>query len=379
MTTRKAPLRAAIIGLGRMGSTFDDENGPYNRWRYPHAHAACYREVDGVELVAGADAWESQRDTFGQRWGLDQTHLYADYRQMIEQEKPDVVSICTSAGPRARILLDVAGIGSSIKGFWVEKPIAVSLAEADQMVDTCRRQKILLAMCASRCWDPIYVRMRDLIERGEIGDVLQVNGNWSCQLSSNGSHLLTLVSYLAGGPHASCRWVWGEVEEAEAAGDGDLRGNGYLGFDNGVRAYVRSMACGGGDGMYEVIGTKGRLRAVNDGEEVEFWKLIAPTLPGRRRAEPARQMFPPPDRARTANALLLEDLLKGIETGKEPNCNGEAGRQALEIAIAMRESHRKGTRIDLPLSDRSLAIHSADAQHGDIPAAVRRAQAAASR
>ena len=60
--------RAAIIGLGHTGSTFDDEKGRFSRWQAPHAHAACYRAVAGVELLAGADPHPSQREAFGQKW-----------------------------------------------------------------------------------------------------------------------------------------------------------------------------------------------------------------------------------------------------------------------------------------------------------------------
>jgi hypothetical protein len=69
--------------------------------------------------------------------------------------------------------------------------------------------------------------------------------------------------------------------------------------------------------------------------------------------------------------------LRAIESGGEPLCNGEAGRQALEIAIALRESHRRGgARVDLPLADRSLRLESSETLRGDEPAAVRRARAA---
>jgi predicted dehydrogenase len=369
-------VRAAIIGLGRMGSTFDEEVGPYGRWQPPHAHAACYRAVPEVELVAGADAHPGQREAFVRKWGLDAAHVYADYREMLERERPEVVSICTSARPRARILTDVLAADAGVRAVWAEKPMAITLAEADEMVAGCRRAGVLLAIGASRCWDASYNRMRELVELGEIGDVLQVNGFGRCALSHNGSHLLTLVAYLAGGPAARCRWVFGHMEDdAAARGDDDLSGNGYLQFAHGPQAFVRAMPCGAADWEFEVIGTRGRLRAINDGEDVEFWKLAEATLPGRRR-EPARHVFPRPAGAATANVRTVQDLLVGLETGKEPNCNGEAGRASLEIAVALRESHRRGgVRVDLPLPDRSLGINSAETLHDDEPVAVRRARA----
>jgi predicted dehydrogenase len=188
-------------------------------------------------------------------------------------------------------------------------------------------------------------------------------------LSHNGSHLLTLVRYLAGG---ECVRVSGHVYDDGS--DRDFRGNGYLQFDNGVQAFIRSMPCGAAEWEFDVIGTEGRLRALYDAEDVEFWQVAPSTLPGRR-AEPARCVFPRPVMTRTANARIVEDILIGLTTGKEPNCNGEAARQALEIAIALRESHRRGgARVDLPLTDRALRIQSSETLHGDEPVALRRSR-----
>src|SRR5205823_5673551 len=135
----RSRYRAAIIGLGRMGSTFDDEKERFSRWSAPHAHAACYRAVDDVELVAGADPYDSQRQAFARKWGMDDRHLYADYREMLERERPEIVSVCTSARPRAAVVAGVLRAGAgSVRAIWAEKPMAMSLAEADAMVEGCR-------------------------------------------------------------------------------------------------------------------------------------------------------------------------------------------------------------------------------------------------
>ena len=380
-TMSLARYRAAVIGLGRMGSTFDEEKERFSRWGPPHAHAACYRAVPGVELVAGADPYESQRGAFAHKWGVDEAHLYADFRAMLERERPEIVSVCTSARPRAGIVGEVLRVGRGfVKAIWAEKPMAISLAEADAMVEGCQEAGVKLAVGASRSWDATYNRMRELIELGEVGEVLQVSGLGRCTLSSNGSHLLTLVAYLAGGLRARCEWVFGQMEsDAQAAGDDDLAGYGCLQFANGVQAFVRSTDCGAADWEFEVLGTKGRLRGINDAEEVEFWKLAPPMLPGRRR-EPARHVFPHPVGESRANVRTVHNLLAAMELGEQLHCDGEAGRQALEIAIAMRELHRRGgVKVTLPLEDRSLRMVSSETLRGDAPVAVRRAQETAAR
>lgn len=370
-----AKYRAAVIGLGRMGSTIDEERGRWSQTSNPYAHTACYRAA-GVEVVAGSDSHEGQREAYRRKWGIET--LYSDFHEMLERERPDILSVCTSARPRSRVVQEAVEIGASrgLKAIWAEKPISISLQEADAMIDACRKAGIILTIGCSRNWHPGYNRVRELVDAGELGRILQVIALGQAGLSHNGSHLLATTNYLAGG---QVQWVWGHMASDErAAGDDDLEGNGYLQYDNGVQAYVRSMATGAASWEFEVIGTEGRIRVVSDAQRVEFWKMVEPTLEGRRR-EPAQHLFPMPWNGESPNLRTARDLLACIETGKTPNCSGEDGRHALEVAIAMRESHRQGgTRINLPLADRSLRINSQETLAGDEPAAVRRARARAS-
>ena len=169
--------------------------------------------------------------------------------------------------------------------------------------------------------------------------MLLVTGYGAGNLSHMGVHLIGAMIVLAGGeapdgPRVS--WVVGEAESDEkAAGDDDLRGNGYLAFENGVRGFFRM-------------------------------------LPSGAAATPVRHIFPRPQKLWSAGVGQVKDIIACIETGKTPNCSGETGRHLLEIAIAVRESHRRGNaRVDLPLADRSLAIRSAETLSGDTPNALR--------
>ena len=62
--------RAAVIGLGRMGSTYDDEMDEGGTFFRPYCHGPTYYHSDRVELVAGADVHDEQRDLFGKRWEM---------------------------------------------------------------------------------------------------------------------------------------------------------------------------------------------------------------------------------------------------------------------------------------------------------------------
>ena len=367
MTSR---YTAAVIGLGRMGSTFDDEIDQGGSIFLPYCHAPSYHAAPDVDLVAGADPHDEQRAIFGKRWGIENGRLYADYREMLEHDRPDLLSVCTTARIRSQIVQDAARAG--VKAIWAEKPIALTLAEADAMVETCADHGVALAINCARRWHPFFSHAKTMIEEGELGEIVQVTGYGQCGLSHNGSHLIDIVRYMADG---KVDWVFGEMESDEAAaGETDLMGNGYLAFDTGVRAYVRGMPCGIANWEIDVLGTKGRFRSIANGQDVELTKLH----PGgpRGRGVPARMPFPWPARYPAMGLTIVEDLISAIENGHPPKCSGADGLEALEVAVALRESHRGGGRkIQLPLADRDLGILSAEIHQDEVPARVRRQQA----
>lgn len=362
--------KAAVIGLGRMGSTFDDEITQGGSVFLPYCHAPSYHFSPAVELVAGADPHDEQRRIFGDRWGVSTKHLYTDYRDMLNQENLDIVSVCTTARIRSTIVQEVAQSG--VRAIWAEKPISLSLQEADDMVLVCEKNNVTLAVYCGRRWNPFFTEARRLIEDGEIGNILQITAYAEAGLSHNGSHLIDTVRYLAG---SEVRWVFGEIDATDAStGDSDPRGNGYLAFDNGTRAYIRTMSTGGTNWEIDVLGESGRIRSLSNSEIWELEKVL-PTSPKNRRGRPlpVKYPFPWPPRLQGMGLSVIEDLISGIEKGHSPKCSGYDGRSALEIAVALRESHRLGgAKVTLPITDRSLKIDSVEIVGDDVPARVRR-------
>ena len=365
------PYRAAVIGLGRMGSTFDDEMKAGGQIYLPYCHTPTYIASPHTELVAGVDPHKGQRQIYGERWGLNDEHLYADYRQMLEREKPDIVSVCTTARVRAEIVETVARSG--VKAIWSEKPLAMSLAEADSMVQTCADNSVAIAVNCARRYNPHYAMARRLLDEGQIGDLLQITHYASCFLSHNGSHAIDTMRYYVDG---ETQWVFGEMESDEAAaGDNDLAGNGYLAFEGGVRGYLRAMSTGSAVSWnLELIGSEGTMRLLHSGVECELTKTASSPVGGRPGS--SRLPFPSPTHIQGMGLTIMDDLVEAVAESREPRCSGRDGLAALEIAMALRESHRRGgVRVDLPLEDRSLSMPSVETQGDDTPARIRRERA----
>ena len=209
-----------------------------------------------------------------------------------------------------------------------------------------------------------------MVQDGVVGDIRHIAARAAVGLSHNGSHCIDTMRFLAADGNVD--WVFGEMESDEAAfGEDDPQGNGYLVFDNGVRGFLRSTPCGPvAVREFDVLGTEGRIRILENAFQFELWKM-APSGDGGEQV--ARVPFPYPKNIQGMGLSIVEDIVNAAENGDKPRCSGADSRDALEVALALRESHRRGfTRIDLPLEDRSLGIISVEVPGDDLPARVRR-------
>ena len=108
-----------------MGSTFDDEIEQGGAILLPYCHAPTYKTHPNTELIAGVDPHDEQREIFGDRWGLAADQLFANHKDLLEQTKPDIVSITTTARHRPQIVLDAVNTG--VKAIWPKNPLPLVL------------------------------------------------------------------------------------------------------------------------------------------------------------------------------------------------------------------------------------------------------------
>ena len=335
------PYRAAVIGCGRIGSTIDDEQKNRPQFRYPWAHAPAFVEAKGVELVAGANRATQKLEDFGRRWGIGA--LYTNYREMLAKEKPDIVSVATKTRERTEIVIAAAEAG--VKAIYATKPMAYSLADADAMIEKCRERGVILAIGCHMNWSPWIHACLRTIRDGEIGTFSSMVCTYSWPFSGGHSHTLALYRLFTG---ASAKWVFGHMESDEAArGERDLKGAGMIHYENGIRGFLST----GGWLNIDFVGSDGWISARNEHADFEIWSRHPDTK------EPIPRQFPNPKRPMSSQQAAIEGLVKNLDEGTEPLCPGEYGREALEIAIALRESHRRGgERVELPLADRNLRM-----------------------
>jgi predicted dehydrogenase len=313
-----------------------------------------------AEVVAAADTDPENLELFCKRFNL-QTG-YSDYREMLAKEEIDIAApiLPVSANPDAVVACAEAGV----KAIFCEKPMAASLVDADRMVEACRSRGIPLAAGDAYRNFPQLWKAREMIGAGELGEVRSINlYQPTDEISGGGCQGLCVMSMFAS--DADVDWMVGWVS-GDPFSDEDQGAGGYIRFVNGVEGFIhyRPVAKKG----VEVLCVRGIF--FSDWYSFRLWKATGEKEPSRwddlREVE---GLFPNSgvgDRSYdeegwrtpgTRNKAGVQAIIDALENGTEPACSGEAMRRALEIGIALRESHRQGhAPIKLPLQDRSLKI-----------------------
>jgi predicted dehydrogenase len=343
-------LRAGIIGTARVGSWYEDLLAETPE-QIPSSHAGCYAAHPNTVLVAGSDLDPDRLQKFGERWGIAPEHRYADYRQMLEQEKLDVVSVVTAWGHDHAAILPVVA-QSGVKGIFAEKPLATSMAEADEIVRLVQAHGVKLACAYYRRYNPRYHALRRLIDSGAVGRVLSITAISVANLMHAGTHYADIMAYLTGEPEPA--WAWGRIEPIPPDAKSptarvDPLGSGYVEHTNGVRFFLEGVS--GGAISFAISGTEGKLVVMNDARDAELWKKSA----SGRWAD--REVIDLGAQTRSSALLALEDLVECIETGREPLCSERHAARAMEYCLALHASHRRGNcRVDFPLPDLDLSV-----------------------
>lgn len=334
--------RVAIVGLGRMGSTIDDELPPGSP---AYSIAAACRDSARLHVVAGADIDPAKRTAFQERWGV--SALYDDYLAMIRQEEPDMVAICTRGDLHAEMAVKTAE--ARVPMIYCEKAIACSGLEADAVLAAIRSHNNLFNTGVLRRFNRIYHQAKELIEQGEIGEPRAAVHYAASNLLHGHIHSLDTLSFLLGDPQIVS--VWGELFPRDLRIENnrlekDPNGIFQVLFANGVEA--TSVPAGGWE--FEVLGTQGSVRVLSNGDGVLLRK--SSNQKHRNWVETPVPAVAP----HSTPQFCLEDLVGALEEGRPTLGHIEVTHHLTEACLAVAESHRLQQRVTLPLANRDLYI-----------------------
>ena len=340
--------RAALIGCGRMGAFIDNEVTS------PHAysHAAGYLACPRTELVALSDPRAEVLERAGARYGVPRERRYRDYREMLERERPEIVSVATQPEQRAAIVICAAEQGA--RAIYAEKAMAASLEQADAMVAAVERHGVAFNMGTNRRWEVPYDVMKQLIHGGRYGRLRSLTVHHEGGLFNMGSHAFDLMLWL--NDDRPVQWVQfhltkGGDDLADGLLDSDPSGGGRLQFPDGVVAF----ACDSGR-RFEVDVVCEQAVISSRGTDNEF--LLREPGGVNHRGHPTlrRGSFPPVTR-NSSTVNLIMDLVQALDTGQPPRGGVRIARANTELIFACIESHRRGgARVRLPLAGSDLRL-----------------------
>jgi predicted dehydrogenase len=209
--------RAVVIGAGSIGG----------------AHAEGYNRVEVIELVACAEVDDERGKRFAERFGIPR--VYSDYREMLDEERPDIVSICTWHPLHAE--MTIAAAARQPRAIICEKPMATSLGEAEEMMIACQRNQVKLATGFQRRFLGAWTKAKELIAAGAIGKPERVSHTRRTGLLNATSHGLDCMRYILGDPEVE--WVFGQVERKTDRYERGVRCEdcvaGFLMFEGGIQ------------------------------------------------------------------------------------------------------------------------------------------------
>ena len=356
--------RAALIGCSRMGAFIDNEVVGHASIVLPYSHAAGYEACERTELVACSDLRPDVMEQVGKRYGIPRERQYVDYREMIERERPDIVSVATQPEQRAEIVIYAAEHGA--RAIYAEKAMAASMAEADAMVEALERNGVFFNLGANRRWEPGYDTMREVIDSGRMGTLKTLIAYNTGALFNGASHALDLLLRLnsdqpvawvqaqlvEGDPDSAYpqpRWHW-TIERGVLTEHPPC--HGIIQFEDGVTAYA--LLSGRQEGEYEAVCERGTMTSLSDGAE---WALREHGAGGHRGRPMMVEGEFPAFQPASSTLRLIEDLVHSLDTGEPSRCGARVARASTELMFAFIESHlRGGARVELPLTDSKIRL-----------------------
>lgn len=339
-----SPLHVCVVGLGRAGLV----------------HALNFlHHVPGATLAAVVESDPDVLDTRADELGM--SARYGDIHQALDHAHVDAVCITTPTFTHAEIAVAAARAGKHVL---CEKPMALTLVEADRMIEEATAAGVVLQIGFMRRFDPAFLEARRLIEAGRIGRPMVIRSltrgpglppRWACDpRRSNGmlaevnSHDFDAVRWMAG---AEVTRVYAETAATKRPDLLEEFPEFYdaatvtLRLADGSLAMIEG-ACPvdyGYDARMEVLGTEGVLRI----GDLDHGAVVTCTRSLGVHSAPFASWR---DRFREAYIAEARHFAARVRGEAAPVATGLDGRRALEVTLAANRSSRLGTPVTLPLA-----------------------------
>jgi len=214
--TRNYSYKSYVIGLGRVGFLLEGETGR----AVPCTHAGCFEKHPQTNLCGGFDISPQRCMDFEGQFP-DRSVSSTGLSHHLGQVKPEIISVCTSSSTHLEVMKTIQEASDGQpwpRGILLEKPVGVTLEEGEEIQKIAEEMKIPVIVCHDRRFYPDFQAFKQLISRGGLGKLRQINGSVYCSsyvrgrsrsrknlffggpLIHDGTHLFDLMIYYAGLP-----------------------------------------------------------------------------------------------------------------------------------------------------------------------------------
>lgn len=326
-------------------------------------HAAAVAAAEDAALVAVCDPAAGRMEPYVQQHGAKG---YTDYRRLLEDPRVEVVCLAVPSGLHVSMGREAARAG---KHLLVEKPLALTLAEADTLIAEARAAGVKLAVVHPNRFKPGVALLKETLEQGAFGrlthaaatvrwnrnDHYYAEAPWRGRKDADGGVLLNQALHNID----LLQWLAGPVEEVFAYTTRRLRpietedvGVAVLKLAGGALGTVEAAVTLYPENLEETLAVFGEYgTAVLDGTSVgrlRTWRVRG--WDERSARELCERINAGPE-GKPGHQVMVEGMVRALREGGEPPVTGEDGRQSLEIILALYRSAETGRPVRLPLTE----------------------------
>jgi len=322
-------------------------------------HFQSIAELENAKLAGVADIIPSRAERPGKEYSVD---AYTDLRYLLDRKDIDIINICTPSGLHPAMAIEALKAGKHVI---VEKPMALNLQDADEMIQTAQSMKRKLCVVLQNRYNPPMLEIKKVVDEGKIGRILLGNATvrwyrpqnyyedgWHGTIKMDGGalmnqsiHHIDALQWLMGMPESVVGYkaTLAHKMEAEDTGVAIMR------FSNGSLAIVEgstvtypenlegSVAIFGERGSVKVGGTalnrKGIWKIENEMEKENL--LIR------------QDITDPPSVYGSSHKAVISDMISAILEDRDPRTNGYEGKKSVQIVLAIYESAEKRKEVFL--------------------------------
>ena len=350
--------------------------GHTGRGDYGHGMDVIFNDRPNIELVAVADAHDAGRAKAAAK--LKAPRQYADYRELLEKERPNLVCIA----PRHSDQHHAMGLAALRAGahLYMEKPFTPTLAEADELLAEADQRGLRIVVAHQMRLAPSVVHLKQAVGKGLLGELLEIRafGKQDPRAGGEdmivlGTHLFDLVRLFAGDAlwcHARVTQGGRDITAADARPTKDSVGliagdeiHAQFACADGVNVTFTSrqkQRDTAGPWGLELLGSKGVAKISANIPPLVFllktagWKADGKADEWRKMDDdPTKDLPASAQGFPAANARLVDDWLDAIQTKREPACSGRNAMKSIEMVMAVYHAALTGRRVPLPLKART--------------------------